>query len=148
MIKRTYSSLTQVTATLTALAAAFLTFVQPAYAQIKPIENRAIPANLTDYSDATSGAAFAYYFIFIWRSLILIGGLLVIVYFIQAAFEWISAGGEAGKISTARNKMTGAVAGFVVLVGVLVITQFIEAAFGLNILNPAIPTASDPSFIP
>lgn len=115
---------------------------------IDPIVNKAIPDNLTDYTTATSGQAFAYYFVFIWRALILIGGLLVVVYFIQAAFEWMSASGEASKISAARNRMTGAVAGFVVLIGVLVITQFIESAFGLNILNPTVPTASDPSFIP
>lgn len=148
MNKRTHSPLNQAQGILASVVAGFLAFTQPAYAQVAPIENKAVPANLTDYASATSGAAFAYYFIFIWRALILIGGLLVVVYLIQAAFEWIGAGGEAGKIATARNKMTGAVAGFVILVGVLVITQFIESAFGLNILNPAIPTASDPNFIP
>lgn len=145
-MKHKHITLTHAKSIFASVVAGFLTFTQPIYAQVAPIENKAVPANLTDYNLATSGAAFAYYFIFIWRTLILIGGLLVIVYFIQAAFEWIGAGGEAGKIATARNKMTGAVAGFVILVGVLVITQFIEGAFGLNILNPNIPTASDPRF--
>lgn len=145
MTKHTLSQAARTLQTLSVAAAAFFASSTQALA-IDPIVNKAIPDNLTDYATATSGAAFAYYFVFIWRALILIGGLLVIVYFIQAAFEWMSANGEASKISSARNRMTGAVAGFVVLIGVLVITQFIESAFGLNILNPTIPTASDPAF--
>jgi hypothetical protein len=109
---------------------------------IDPIQNLAVPSPLTDYTGATDGSTATYYVVFIWRALIFIGGLAVIVYFIQGAFEWISANGEAAKISTARNKMTGALTGFIVLIGVLAIIQLLEGVFGINILNQTIPTAT------
>ena len=111
---------------------------------IEPIQNLAVPPQLTEYTSAADGSAAAYYIVFIWRAIIFIGGLSVLVYFIQGAFEWISANGEAAKISTARNKMTGALTGFVVLIGVFVIIQFIESIFGIIILNQTIPTATTP----
>lgn len=112
------------------------------FAAVDPIQNLAVPSPLTDYTGATDGSTAASYIVFIWRALIFIGGLAVIVYFIQGAFEWISANGEAAKISTARNKMTGALTGFIVLIGVLVIIQLLEGIFGINILNQTIPTAT------
>jgi len=113
---------------------------------IDPIQNLAIPSPLTNYSDAISGTTVAFYIVYIWRALIFIGGLLVLVYFIQGAFEWIGANGEASKITTARNKMTGAITGFIVLISVFAILSFIEGIFGLNILRPSLPSATDSSF--
>lgn len=133
---------------LTTFASAFVgalfAFAQPALAQIPPIQNEAIPENLSNYEAAKSGASAAFYLVFIWRALIFIGGLMVIVYFIIAAFEWISANGEASKISSARNKMTGAIAGFIVLSALFVILELIGNIFGLNLTNPVIPTPGTP----
>lgn len=138
-MKKYFSKLTAAT---TASLAAVLASVQPVFAAIEPIKNNAIPANLSDYEEARSGVTFAYYLVFIWRSLIFIGGLMVIVYFIMGAFEWMSANGEGGKISSARNKMTGAITGFIVLSAMFVILEFLGNLFGLNLLNPSIPTPS------
>ena len=112
-------------------------------AQIEPIQNRAIPENLSNYEGARSGATFAFYLVYLWRTLIFIGGLMVIVYFIMGAFEWITANGEASKITSARNKMTGAIAGFIVLSALFVMLEMIGNLFGLNLLNPSIPTPTD-----
>lgn len=112
-------------------------------AQIEPIQNRAIPENLSNYESARSGATFAFYLVYLWRTLIFIGGLMVIVYFIMGAFEWITANGEASKITSARNKMTGAIAGFIVLSALFVMLEMIGNLFGLNLLNPSIPTPTD-----
>lgn len=120
--------------------------VQPSAAgQITPIQNQAIPANLSNYQEARTGATAAFYLVYIWRALIFVGGLMVIAYFIMGAFEWISAQGEASKITAARNKMTGAIAGFVVLSALFVILEFIGGLFGFDVLNATIPT---PTSIP
>lgn len=105
-----------------------------------PIQNFAIPERMTNYQEATSGESLAYYIVFIWRSLIFVAGLMVVVYFVIAAFDWISAQGEASKIAAARNKMTGAVAGFIVLAAMFIILELISSIFGLNILQPTLPT--------
>jgi hypothetical protein len=117
-----------------------------AAAAIEPVQNFAIPAPLTNYDNAKSGKTFVQYFIFIWQILIAAGGLMVVLYFLQAAFEWLGAGGEAAKITKAREKMTGAVAGFLILIAMFGILSFIETIFGINILNPVLPTADDPRF--
>jgi len=143
--------LSKLSASLLASGAGLLAAAQPVLAAIEPIRNDAVPPNLTNYEEAKSGVTFAYYLVFMWRSLIFIGGLLVIVYFIMGAFEWITAQGEAGKISAARNKMTGAITGFIVLAAMFVILEFLGSLFGFNLLNPSIPTpgeASIPAAVP
>lgn len=132
--------LSKLSTSLTTLAIALVASVKPAFAAIEPIKNGAIPENLTNYAEAKSGATFAFYLVFIYRSLLFIGGLMVIIYFIMGAFEWISANGEASKISSARNKMTGAITGFIVLSAMFVILEFLGGLFGFNLLNLSIPT--------
>ncbi len=108
-------------------------------AEDAPIQNLAIPEKMTNYQDAKSGASFAYYLVYIWRALLFVGGIMVIIYFIIGAFDWMSAQGEASKISAARNKMSGAIAGFIILAGMFVIIEFISIVFNINILQPTIP---------
>jgi hypothetical protein len=134
--------LTQLSVAASSAMTAFLLAAQPVLAAIEPIRNNAVAPNLSNYQEAKSGASFAYYLVFIWRALIFIGGFMVILYFITGAFEWISANGEAGKISSARNKMTGAITGFIVLAATFVILEFLGNLFGFNVLTPSIPTPS------
>ena len=132
---------TKLSVSAVALIAAMEGLTRPIFAQqIVPIRNGAVPANLTDYNEAKTGVTFAFYLVFIYRSLLFIGGLLVIGYFIMGAFEWITANGEASKITSARNKMTGAITGFIVLSATFVIIEFIGGLFGVNLLNLSIPT--------
>jgi len=132
---------TKLSVSAVALIAAMEGLTRPIFAQqIVPIRNGAVPANLTDYNEAKTGVTFAFYLVFIYRSLLFIGGLLVIGYFIMGAFEWITANGEASKITSARNKMTGAITGFIVLSATFVIIEFIGGLFGFNLLNLSIPT--------
>jgi hypothetical protein len=130
-----------------AVVAIFFSSSQVTFAQLPehnsavdgPIQNFAIPENLTNYEDAKSGASLAFYMVYIWRALLFVGALMVIIYFIMGAFEWMSAQGEGSKISAARNKMTGAIAGFIVLAAMFAIIEFISAVFNINILQPSIP---------
>ena len=107
------------------------------------ISNPSIPSNIGNNLDgAKKGAVFVYYFILIWRVVIFVGGIMVLVIFIQAALEWIGANGETAKITTARNKITGAVMGMFILAASFVIVGFVGDLFGLSLLNPVIPTAA------
>ena len=93
-------------------------------------------------ADAASGDTFGSYFIFFWNSIISIGAIMVLVFFIWGAMEWISSGGEKGKVENARNRITQAVIGLIVLVGAYAIIGFIsEIFFGttFNVLQINIP---------
>lgn len=66
-----------------------------------------------------------------------IGAIFFVVYFVMAAVEWITAGGESGKITNARNKMMQGVLGLIILVAAYGIIGLIGSLVGISILNPA-----------
>ena len=72
----------------------------------------------------------------IWRTAITLGGLALLVMLIMGALEWILAGGDKGKIESARNRITQSVIGMLVLVGTVAISLFISGFVGLELLNP------------
>ncbi len=65
----------------------------------------------------------------ILRVVMLIAALLVFVYLIMGGIEWITSGGEKAKTEAARNKITAAVVGLIVLAAsyaiLLLVLQFL-----------------------
>lgn len=97
---------------------------------------------------AMSGATFVDYFIYLWNALMVVGGLIVLFFFIQAAIEWITAGGDSGKIQKARDRMIQSTIGLFILVTSFIIVNYISSLlFGgnFNILNLTLP---DPNAAP
>lgn len=68
--------------------------------------------------------------------LTVLGGIILIVYFIVAALNWISAAGDTGKIEKARNQMIQAISGMVILVAAYGLIGIISNFLGLSLLNP------------
>lgn len=94
-------------------------------------------------SQAKSGATFLNYFLTLWRAGINIGALLVLIYFAWGSIEWISAGGDKGKVEAARMKMTNAGMGIIIMVGGFTIIGFFSnLVFGsdFNLLRLTFPT--------
>ena len=67
-----------------------------------------------------------------------VGGLLFIYTFLQGAINWISAGGDSGKIQKARDQMTQGVIGLIILVAAYAIIGLIGSVAGIDILNPKV----------
>lgn len=61
--------------------------------------------------------------------------LLLLVYLIWGAISWMSAGGDSSKVQQARDRITQAVIGLIILLSVLAIFNLIQSFFGLNVLN-------------
>jgi NADH:ubiquinone oxidoreductase subunit 6 (subunit J) len=96
----------------------------------------------SDAEGAAAGTTFATYFVSIWSSVISIGAILVLVFFIWGALEWITSGGDKGKLENARNRITQAVVGLIILVGSFVILGFISDTFfgrSFNLLEIGFP---------
>jgi len=55
-----------------------------------------------------------------------VGTLIFIVFVIWAGIDWITSGGEAGKIQAAQKKLTAAVIGFVIMILAFAIEKWIE----------------------
>lgn len=77
----------------------------------------------------------------LWQTIILVGGLAFLLFFLQGGVTWITAGGDKGKIEEARGKITQGLVGLAVLAASYVIIKFIESALGLELLNISWPTA-------
>lgn len=71
----------------------------------------------------------------ILTAIMAIAAISVFIFLIWGAFDYINSGGEKGKIDSARNRMTGAVMGLVVLATVLVIFTFIQQILGIELIN-------------
>lgn len=67
----------------------------------------------------------------------LLGGLFFVIYFLIAGFEWLQAGGDAGKIEKAKGRMTNAAIGLLVMVLATALVGIVGGVFGIDILQPA-----------
>jgi hypothetical protein len=105
------------------------------------ITNPVIPKALgTDADKAKSGEIFSSYFVTVWRALITIGVLAVLFNLVNGALEWITAGGEQSKVEHARQKMTNAVVGMVILSGTFVLIGVIGTLFNFDLLKFTLPS--------
>lgn len=67
-----------------------------------------------------------------------LGALLVFFYLIWGGIEWITSGGDKGKTEGARNKITAAVIGLIILAASYAILQLILRFLGFTGLNDAL----------
>ena len=102
------------------------------------ITNSAVPGGS---NPADSPKQFAVTIATLWQTIILVGGLAFLLYFLMGGVTWITAGGDKGKIEEARNHITQGLVGLAILAASYVIIKFIETAIGMNLLNISWPTA-------
>ena len=98
--------------------------------------------------DGPFSGAFTRIFIEFWNVAIIVGTLIALVFLIAGAIEWITAGGESSKIEKARNKITQAIVGLIILVFLFAIISIInEVVFDgvYDILKLKLP---DPNIVP
>ncbi len=116
--------------TIFSLGSLVLSQVQPVFAQaISPgvIENP--PGYVPDLGSLVTSLISA---------VMGISVLLVFAYLVWGAIEWISAGGDSGKVEKARNKMMQAVIGLLALAASYAILQLALKLLGLGSLNNSI----------
>lgn len=102
------------------------------------ITNTAVPGGS---SPTDSPKQFAVTFATLWQTIIVVGGLAFLLFFLWGGLNWIMAGGDKGKIEESRAKITQGLVGLAILAASYVIVKFIETAIGLDLLNIKWPTA-------
>jgi len=100
-----------------------------------PFGKTAVENKLPGASDATGGEGFGLLINQVLSIVLTISVIAVLFYLILGAFEWITSGGDKGKTEKARDKMTQAVIGLVILVSVVAILMFIQTLFDICILD-------------
>jgi hypothetical protein len=73
-------------------------------------------------------------------ALFIAGFLLAFVYLLLGGMTWITAGGDKTKLEKARDEITNAIIGIVVVAAAYAITTLIANFFGLDIRHLPIPT--------
>jgi hypothetical protein len=64
--------------------------------------------------------------------------LLVLLYLIMGGIEWITSGGDKGKTEGARNKITSAIIGIIILAASYALVQLVAYVLGFASLNAAL----------
>jgi len=111
--------------------------IPTAHATSKGIRNPVVPGgNVGEAKDQ-----FAITIATLWQTIIIVGGLAFILYFLWGGLQWIMAGGDKSKIEEASAKLTQGLIGLAILAASYVIVKFVELAIGIDLLNITWPTA-------
>jgi hypothetical protein len=74
----------------------------------------------------------------LYRSVLIVGGLAVLLYLAWGGISWITAGGDKAKVEQAKARITDAVMGIAFLVAVVAIVSLLSWALGYDFLNPTL----------
>lgn len=64
-----------------------------------------------------------------------IGMLLLLLYLVWGAVEWLTSGGDSSKLQAARNRMMHAIVGILLLSGSLALYLFVQWILGIEVLE-------------
>lgn len=107
------------------------------------LTNPAVSGDLgNNPSMAIEGSLIMNFAVEIWRLTIQIGALIVVVFYVIAAFEWLTSGSDSKGIEKAKNRFINATIGLILLVSSFAIIAFIsQLLFGehFNLLEVTIP---------
>lgn len=67
---------------------------------------------------------------------IIMAALLAFVYLVWGGIEWIMSGGDKAGMEAARNRITAAFVGLIIVAAAWAITRLLEIFFGITILGP------------
>lgn len=67
--------------------------------------------------------------------ILVVGSIAFFLMLLVGGFQWITSGGDKASVEAARNRLTQALVGLVILFAVFAIIAVVEAIFGINILS-------------
>lgn len=73
------------------------------------------------------------------RIVLIIAALMAFAFLIFGGIMWITSGGDKGKTEAARNTITAALVGLLIVFAAWAIIRLIEVLFSVTILNMTIP---------
>lgn len=65
-----------------------------------------------------------------------VAAIAFVLYFVLAAFKWITSGGDKNTVAEAKSQMTQSVIGLIAVVAAIFIVGLIGKVLGIDILNP------------
>lgn len=71
----------------------------------------------------------------ILQASMIVAAVIVLLYFVWAGIDWITAGGDSGKIEKARTKITQSIIGIIVLASVVALFALLQNFLGIKVFN-------------
>lgn len=84
----------------------------------------------------TAGSSVENIFSLIIGFLTVLAGLAFLLYFVFGGLQWVLAGGDQGKVDSAKKQMTNGAIGLIIIVVSYGIVAVVSSVLGLNILAP------------
>lgn len=106
--------------------------------KIATIINPVIPPS--EGGEGVASNPLAPLFVRLWKSIVVLGGVALLLYFIWGAMDWLMSEGKPDKLENAKNKITHAFIGMALLAASYAIMVLTEAIFGFDLLNIVWPT--------
>ncbi len=100
-----------------------------------------LAANFTVYIEPTTGTPawnfsdLGQFMSIILQVVIIVAGLGAFVFLILGGIQFLTSGGEKVQVEAARNRITYAIMGLVIIVGTYALTRVIETVFGISIVS-------------
>ncbi|GAG00420.1 unnamed protein product [marine sediment metagenome] len=66
---------------------------------------------------------------------LVVGAIALLLFLVWGALEWITAGGDSGKIEKARTRITQSIVGILVLSSVIAIFMIVQNILGVSLIN-------------
>lgn len=110
-----------------------MNFIKFAYAD--EITNNALGSAVPK----TAGAGLAFYIAQLWKTVVIVGGLAFLIYLLWGGIQWITAGGDKGKLEEAQHKIYNSLVGLGVLVASYAFVRLVGGVANINLLAPIFP---------
>lgn len=104
------------------------------------IVNPVIPGSLGSGGNAAGPAAVGAIVGGVISLMILISFVLAFLYLLLGGYDWITSGGDKTKLQSARDKITNAILGLVIVAAVWAIMMLVSNFTGIEFPNMQIPT--------
>ena len=116
---------------------AVLTTVQDSGSSLNPCDNNAgIGKILCNLSSKGFGSVIQSVVVFI----VVLAVIVALLYLLYGGIKWITSKGEKTEVEAARNHITAAIAGLIIVILAVFILNLILAAFGISFFNLSLPT--------
>ena len=93
------------------------------------------PAGFANLNEITVGGVVS----FLVAMVMIIAGVIFFFMLVIGGIKWIMSGGDKGKTEEARNQITAALIGLIIVFAAWAIILLIQQIFGVSLLNFAIP---------
>ena len=104
------------------------------------ITNPVLPGNLGQGGEGAGSSAVGAVLGALIGAIMVMCFMVAFLYLLLGGFDWITSGGDKTKLSSARDKITNALIGLVIVATVWAITTLVGQFVGIDFPNLPIPT--------